>query len=170
VILLTVVADQAIKAVVVATMALGGSVELLPFLALYHARNDGIAFSMFAGFGDLGLALMAVVVLGFVFWLWWKTPANRRLTHVAFAIIVGGAIGNLIDRVRLGYVVDYVLFHTPVWSFAVFNLADACISVGAVAIVVDEFLLGRREDKGAKADGADAADETMPGKAGPGTD
>ena len=145
VIALTVAADQGAKALVVATMALGGSVEILPFLSLYHARNDGIAFSMFAGFGDLGLALMAVVVLGFVLWLWWKTPAERKLTHFAFAIIVGGAIGNLIDRVRLGYVTDYVLFHTPVWSFAVFNLADACISVGAVAIVVDEFLIGRRQ-------------------------
>ncbi|BDA87055.1 lipoprotein signal peptidase [Aureimonas sp. SA4125] len=147
VILLTVVADQAIKAVVVATMELGGAIEILPFLALYHARNEGIAFSMFAGSADLALALMAVVVLAFVFWLWWKTPADRRLTHFAFAIIVGGAIGNLIDRVRLGYVTDYVLFHTPVWSFAVFNLADACISVGAVVIVADELLLGRREKK-----------------------
>ena len=94
-------------------------------------------------------ALAIIFASSFVFWLWWKTPAERRLTHVAFAIIVGGAIGNLIDRVRLGYVVDYVLFHTPVWSFAVFNLADAFISVGAAIIVLDEFLLAGRRAKAA---------------------
>ncbi|WP_246191136.1 signal peptidase II [Aureimonas leprariae] len=137
--------DQGVKALVVATMPLGSAIELLPFLALYHARNEGIAFSMFAGLGDLGLAALALLVLVFVGWLWWKTPADRRLSHFAFAIIVGGALGNLIDRVRLGYVVDYVYFHTPVWSFAVFNLADACISVGAALIVLDEFLPTRRD-------------------------
>ena len=145
------VAYQVIKAIVVAEMPLGSAIELIPYLALYHARNEGIAFSMFAGFDDIGLVLMATAVLGFVAWLWWKTPADRKLTHFAFAIIVGGAIGNLIDRVRLGYVTDYVLFHTPVWSFAVFNLADAFISVGAAIIVLDEFLLaGRRKQTAAE--------------------
>jgi signal peptidase II len=149
IVVLAVVADQAIKAAVVAEMPLGSAIELLPFLALYHARNEGIAFSMFAGFDDIALVLMAGAVLVFVAWLWWKTPADRKLTHFAFAIIVGGAIGNLIDRVLLGYITDYVLFHTPVWSFAVFNLADAFISVGAAIIVLDEFLLAGRRAKAA---------------------
>lgn len=143
VVLLAVGLDQGVKALVTANMALSQSIDLLPFLALYHARNEGIAFSMFAGLGDGGLSALALAVLLLVGWLWWKTPRERRLTHFAFAIIVGGAIGNLIDRMRLGYVVDYVLFHTPVWSFAVFNLADALISVGAALIVVDEFVLAR---------------------------
>ncbi|EFG9153005.1 signal peptidase II, partial [Escherichia coli] len=61
-----------------------------------------------------------------------------------FALIIGGALGNVIDRSLLGHVIDYVLFHTPVWSFAVFNLADAFITVGAVLVICDEFLgLGR---------------------------
>ncbi|GGE21746.1 lipoprotein signal peptidase [Aureimonas endophytica] len=141
---LAVALDQVVKAIVVATMPLGSAIDLLPFLALYHARNEGIAFSMFSGLGDLSLALLAGLVLVFVGALWWKTPVDRRLSHFAFAIIVGGAIGNLVDRLRLGYVVDYVFFHTPVWSFAVFNLADAFISVGAVLILVDEFVLARK--------------------------
>lgn len=147
----SVIADQAVKALVVATMPLGSAIELLPFLALLHARNEGIAFSMFAGMDDLGLALLSGAVLFFVGWLWWKTPAERRWSHLAFAMIVGGAIGNLIDRLRLGYVVDYVYFHTPVWSFAVFNLADALISVGAALVILDEFLFAGR----AKAAGHD---------------
>ncbi|WP_102959576.1 signal peptidase II [Mangrovicella endophytica] len=146
---LAVASDQLIKAIVVRTMALGEAIELLPFLALYHARNEGIAFSMFAGLGDVGLSLVALVVLALVGWLWWKTPRERTLTHIGFAVIVGGAIGNLIDRTRLGYVVDYVYFHTPVWSFAVVNLADAFITVGAALILLDEFILARRDGRAA---------------------
>lgn len=145
-----VIADQAIKALVVATMDLGEAIEVLPFLALYHARNTGIAFSMFAGFGDVGLSLLSALVLAVVLYLWVKTPAERRLLHFGLAIIVGGAIGNLIDRVRLGYVVDYIYFHTPVWDFAVFNLADAFITVGAVVILVEEFILAPRRGTAAK--------------------
>jgi signal peptidase II len=136
--------DQMVKLAVVRTMGLGQSVELLPFLALYHARNEGIAFSMLDGFHDVGLAAISVLVLAFVVWLWWNTAPERKLTHLGFALIAGGAIGNLIDRVNLGYVVDYILFHTPVWSFAVFNLADSFITIGAALILIDEFLVARR--------------------------
>ena len=159
IVLVSVLADQAIKALVVATMGLGEAIEILPFLALYHARNTGIAFSMFSGLSDVSLSLIAGIVLVVVLYLWFKTPAERRLTHFGLAIIVGGAIGNLIDRVSLGYVVDYIYFHTPVWDFAVFNLADALISVGAVIILVDEFFLAPRDARRARrADGAASGD------------
>ena len=59
---------------------------------------------------------------------------------------MGGAIGNLVDRVLLGYVVDFILFHTPVWSFAIFNLADSFITIGAAAIIMDELVLMRRKE------------------------
>ena len=65
-----------------------------------------------------------------------RTPAGHVLARIGFALIIGGAIGNLIDRAVYGHVIDYILFHTPVWSFAVFNLADAFISVGAVLVVL----------------------------------
>lgn len=156
VVALAVALDQAIKHLVVATMQLGEAIEVLPFLAIFHARNEGIAFSLLDGFHGLGLAAISLIVLGFVGWLWWNTPANRRLTQFGFAIIVGGAIGNLIDRVSLGYVVDYILFHTPVWSFAVFNLADAFISVGAALILLDEFVLHRRKRTEAGREPADS--------------
>lgn len=156
VVALSVLLDQLVKAIVVATMPLGSAIELLPFLALYHARNTGIAFSMFAGLGDIGLSLLAAAVLAVVLYLWWKTPAERRLTHFGLAVIVGGAIGNLIDRIRLGYVVDYVYFHTPAFDFAVFNLADACITVGAIIILLDEFILARVGASGRESAGSDA--------------
>lgn len=145
--------DQLVKILVVRTMALGEAIEILPFFAIFHARNEGIAFSMLDGFHDLGLAAISALVLGFVVWLWWNTPPERRLTHLGFALIAGGAVGNLIDRVTLGYVVDYFLFHTPAWSFAVFNLADSFITVGAALILFDEFVGARRARREALSDG-----------------
>jgi|EndMetStandDraft_3_1072993.scaffolds.fasta_scaffold277577_2 signal peptidase II len=151
--------DQFIKLVVVATMPLGSAIPILPFFALLHARNEGIAFSMFSSLSGWTLAAASSVVLLFVLWLWWNTPRNRMLTHVAFAMIFGGAVGNLIDRVTLGYVTDYLYFHTPVWSFAVFNLADTFITVGAALIILDEFVLQPRNARRKRAIAGDGEQE-----------
>jgi signal peptidase II len=137
--------DQWVKALVEANMALREQIDLLPFLALFHTHNSGIAFSLFAGLGDKGLIAVALAVILFVLWLAARSTPGQVLARTGFALVIGGAIGNLIDRVRLGYVIDYVLFHTPVWSFAIFNLADACITLGAVLILLDEFVAWRRE-------------------------
>lgn len=149
--------DQLVKLAVVQSLPLHEMVPVLPFLALFHARNEGIAFSMLHGMEGTALAVLAVVVLVFVFWLWRSTQEHRFLAHLGFALIVGGAIGNLIDRVALGYVVDYILFHTPVWSFAIFNLADAFITVGAGLVILDEFVLERRREKRAAEEGEEKA-------------
>ena len=67
--------------------------------------------------------------------------------HLGYALIIAGAIGNLIDGLLLGYVIDYVLFHLPNWSFAVFNLADSFITIGAAAIILDELWHMKRQDR-----------------------
>ncbi len=140
-----VIADQIIKGLVERHMDYQERIDLLPFFALYRTHNTGIAFSMFAGAGPLVLAAIAVAVSGFVTWLWISSPPKRRLSHAGFALIIGGAIGNLIDRIQHGYVVDYFLFHLPQWSFAVFNLADAAITVGAGLVLLDELLALRKK-------------------------
>ncbi|AZO21724.1 MULTISPECIES: signal peptidase II [unclassified Mesorhizobium] len=139
--------DQWIKQMVENGLAFQEKVDFLPFLALFRTYNTGIAFSMFSSFGDTGLVIIAVLVVAFVLYLAVRTPAGHILARIGFALIVGGALGNLIDRAVFGHVIDYILFHTPVWSFAVFNLADAFISVGAALVVFDELIGWRRETK-----------------------
>ncbi|RWB61313.1 signal peptidase II [Mesorhizobium sp.] len=139
--------DQWIKQMVENGLAFQEKVDLLPFLALFRTYNTGIAFSMFSSFGDTGLVIIAVLVVAFVLYLAVRTPAGHILARIGFALIVGGALGNLIDRAVFGHVIDYILFHTPVWSFAVFNLADTFISVGAALVVFDELIGWRRETK-----------------------
>jgi len=138
--------DQWIKWLVETRLPMHEMVEVLPFLALYRTYNTGVAFSMFNWVGDQALVLVSVVVIAFVLWLAARSEPGQWLARLGFALIVGGAVGNIIDRVVYGHVIDYILFHTPVWSFAVFNLADAFISIGAVAVVLQEFLVWRNGD------------------------
>ena len=144
-------ADRVSKLLVERYMDYQEAVPLVPFFALYRTHNQGIAFSLLWGLGALPLIAISLVVIAFVLWLWRSSPADRIISHIGFALVIGGAIGNLIDRALFGYVIDYFLFHTPVWSFAVFNLADAAITVGAGLIILDEILAWRRDQATGKA-------------------
>ena len=141
---LAVALDQVIKYLVETGLDMHVQVDVLPLLALYRTHNTGIAFSMFSDIGSLGLVAITLAVVFFVTWIAVRTDPAQRLARFGFALIIGGALGNLIDRVWHGYVIDYVLFHLPSWSFAIFNLADAFITVGAVLVILDEFIVWRR--------------------------
>ncbi|GHC79980.1 signal peptidase II [Limoniibacter endophyticus] len=143
----TVAVDQWLKMLVTMHMELYQQIDLLPFFALYRTFNTGVAFSMLSFIDDRGLVLLSLVVIAFVLYLFYKSDPRQKIARLGFALVVGGAVGNVIDRALLGHVVDYFLFHTPGWSFAVFNLADAFISVGAALIVLDELLQLRRNKK-----------------------
>src|SRR5690606_17145867 len=105
----------------------------------------GIAFSMLSSFGDTGLIVISVAVIAFMLWLASRSTADQWVARIGFTLVIGGAIGNLIDRWVYGHVIDYIYFHTPVWSFAVFNLADVFITMGAALVVLEEFLGWRRQ-------------------------
>jgi signal peptidase II len=139
--------DQWIKYLVETGLEFQEKVDLVPFLALYRTYNTGIAFSMLSSFGDTGLILVSLAVSAFVIYLATRTEPGQAFARTGFALIVGGALGNLVDRSVYGHVIDYILFHTPSWSFAVFNLADAFISVGAALVVIEEFIGWRRETR-----------------------
>ncbi len=140
-----VISDQIVKYLVETGMDYQQQIDLLPFLALFRVHNNGIAFSMLSGLHDVALIVLTLVVIGFVSYLWWSTAPIRWISRAGFALIIGGAIGNLIDRSLHGYVIDYILFHLPSWSFAVFNLADAYISVGAALVVIEEIFVWQRD-------------------------
>jgi signal peptidase II len=146
-ILLALLLDQAVKFAVEAWLPFQELVPVVPTLALYRTYNYGVAFSMLSGMEGWFIVTLRLFVVGFVIWLWRQTPDNRGLAHAGYAFIIAGAFGNLIDRALFGYVIDYVLFHTETWSFAVFNLADSFITIGAGLVILDELLLLRRRDR-----------------------
>lgn len=144
-VIVSVIVDQWVKLLVETQLFMHEKLDLLPFLALFRTYNTGVAFSMFSWVGDKGLILLSLAVVGFVLYLAARTRPDQVAARVGFALIVGGAVGNLIDRTFYGHVIDYILFHTPVWSFAVFNLADVFISIGAVMVLFEEFFGSRRQ-------------------------
>ena len=139
--------DQITKALVVATIPLGGYVEAIPGLFhLTHIRNTGAAFSMLEGGRTFFLILTAVFLAGVVYCVVQKVFARPYLW--IFTVLAGGAIGNLIDRVTNGYVVD--MFALDFMNFAVFNVADIFITGGAVVLVIYALLIdrsGRKKEK-----------------------
>lgn len=152
---LAVALDQWIKFLVETRLDMHARVDVLPFLALFRTHNTGIAFSMLSDFGSAGLIAVTLAVIGFVIWIAARSDEGRVLARTGFALIIGGAVGNLIDRTWHGHVIDYILFHLPTWSFAIFNLADAFISVGAALVILDELLLWRRGRTGRHDEAAD---------------
>lgn len=136
-------ADQIVKLLVEAYLPLQEMVPVIPFVALYRTYNLGVAFSMLSGMEGWFIVSMRLVIVAFVLWLWRKTAPERSFAHLGFALIVAGAAGNLLDRFFYGHVIDYILFHTDTWSFAVFNLADSFITIGAAFVILDEILHAR---------------------------
>ena len=137
---LVLLADQASKWSVISLIDLPerGQVVLAPVLNLAMVRNTGVTFGLLTGFGEwghlllAGLAICVVAALGI--WLW---RAETRLAAIALGAIGGGAIGNVIDRLRFGWVVDFIDAHLGEWHWYVFNLADAAIVCGVAALVID---------------------------------
>ena len=128
--------DQASKAAVVATLAIGATVPIVPTLDLHHTTNRGIAFGIAQGFGDVHLPIAFAVVL--VLLAVYRSLVGRALwMRLALALQVGGAIGNIIDRLRIGAVTDFISFHVDAigFQFAIFNVADAAITIGSLILV-----------------------------------
>src|SRR5262249_48548590 len=146
---LTAAVDQASKLwlLFVFDLPAKAPVHLGPFIELVLAWNTGISFSLFPQVGPLGQWALLAIKLIAVLLLWiWLSRADGRLIAVALGLIIGGAVGNGIDRLLHGAVLDFILFHviTPRWRFDwyVFNLADAAIVVGVTALLY-ESILGR---------------------------
>ena len=130
-----VVLDQLVKAWVVAVLAVGERVPVAPVLSWVRWHNEGAAFSMLSDASGWQRWFFIVLALAFVVFIVFelrRLPADQRLMGWVYGLIAGGAIGNLIDRVMHGYVVDYVLLHWGRHYFPAFNVADAALTVGAV--------------------------------------
>ena len=139
------VADQATKAAVLAAFAPGEELPLLPFLSLVLTFNRGAAFSFLAGAdGWQRWFFAAIAVAAAVFIVWLLRRGGSRLYLLGLALILGGALGNVIDRLLHGHVVDFVQLHYAGWYFPSFNVADSAITVGAACLILDELLRVRR--------------------------
>ncbi|GGF16941.1 lipoprotein signal peptidase [Aliidongia dinghuensis] len=142
---LVVVLDQVSKLLLIEQLQPFQPVRVLPSLNFLLTYNTGVSFSFLqlpGGWQRWPLAIFAIVIAAVLIGWLARIPAARRLLGAAVAIILGGAVGNLIDRILRGQVTDFIQFYVGDWSFAIFNIADAAITVGVALILLDNLLGG----------------------------
>ena len=129
--------DQVTKQLVVRNLGWYDVLPVVPHFNLVHMRNTGAAFSMFSAASPIAFILLGTAVSVGILWWLRRNPRGHTLVAAALALILGGALGNVIDRASRGYVVDFLDFYWERWHFAAFNVADSAISVGAALLVLD---------------------------------
>ncbi len=143
--------DQYSKFLVVEQLNLFDRLILTSFLDLTRLHNTGAAFSMFAidsGWQRWPLVLISAGVGAILIgWLVRNASKSPVLQNTAFVMIAGGAIGNLIDRLNQGYVVDFILFHIGQWHFPAFNVADSCITIGMILYLIETYRSSKQAEK-----------------------
>ncbi len=144
--IIIILADQFTKTLIVGYYKLGDSTPVTSFFNIVRAHNTGAAFSFLAGAGGwqrwffTGIGAVATI---FILWML-RSHHAQKLFAFALACILGGAIGNVIDRLLYGYVVDFLDFFYGTWHFPAFNIADSAITIGAACLILDEILRVKR--------------------------
>lgn len=144
-----IVFDQLTKLAIIKWVALYEKIPVNSFINITHQRNTGAAFSFLADasgwqrwfFIGLGALVSAYIVV----WLWRIRAAGHAVLSAGLALVMGGAIGNVVDRIRLGSVVDFIQVMIGSWPFPSFNVADSAITVGAVLLIIDALFISGRE-------------------------
>lgn len=146
--LIVVLLDQVTKVSIVNNLALYQDINILPFFDITYVRNYGAAFSFLSDAGGwqrwffTGIAIVISILL--VVWIS-RTPVQQKLLLWSYSLILGGAVGNVVDRLNYGYVVDFLHFYYQQHSFPAFNVADIAISIGAALLLLEAFLDHKRE-------------------------
>ena len=144
--LLVILLDQFTKTLIVGYFQLGDSRTVTSFFNIVRAHNTGAAFSFLhdaSGWQRWFFVGLGVAAAGFIVWML-RGHGGQKLFSLALALILGGALGNVIDRLLHGYVVDFLQVHHSGWYFPSFNVADSAITVGAALLILDELLRVKR--------------------------
>jgi signal peptidase II len=141
--------DQTTKAWAQGRLRLKDDIEVIPsLLNLAYAENTGVAFSMFDDHGSTGrwaLSAVAIFAAILVTYFFWRTPRSDDRVLGSLALLLAGIVGNVIDRSRLGYVIDFIDFHVGTWHYPTFNVADMAIVIGAGLLILDMFTTKKKE-------------------------
>jgi signal peptidase II len=152
IVVLVLLADQLSKQWVLSSFELSESVNLLPIFNFTYARNYGAAFSFLSDAGGWQRWLFTFVAVGFSVLLsvWLRQqPSKMWRLNLAYTLVIGGALGNLVDRLQHGFVVDFLDFYWNNSHFPIFNIADSAICIGAGLIILDSFVSGKDVKKSA---------------------
>jgi signal peptidase II len=144
--LIILIADQFTKVLILGAYRLGDATTITSFFNIVRAHNTGAAFSFLAASSGWQRWLFTAIGIGATVFIVWmlRSHAGQKLFSFSLACILGGAVGNVVDRLLHGYVVDFLQFHWHGWYFPAFNVADSAITIGAAGLILDELLRVRR--------------------------
>ena len=162
-----VIADQATKFLVQSFIAENSLIEILPVVNFTYVINRGAAFSMlahlpYANYIFMPIAFVATIAIGY--WLYFHGHKEPRINQYAMLLIMAGACGNLIDRIRFGYVIDFISVHYEDWHYPSFNIADSSITIGALLLFIGIFQVSRYAQENAQTDGKNKVAKITSGK------
>ena len=153
--------DQTSKAWATRSLRLGGDQSVISgFLNFAYAQNTGVAFSMLDDHGDAGrwgLSIVAFVAATLVLYFFWRTPRSDDRILGALALLLAGIAGNVTDRMRLGFVVDFIDVQFGSWHYPTFNVADAAICIGAGLLILDMFFSKRSQKSEARSQNSEVS-------------
>ncbi|WP_371195812.1 signal peptidase II [Glaciecola sp. SC05] len=141
--IIAIVLDQSTKQAVMNSMDLYQSIQILPFFNMTYVHNYGAAFSILydaGGWQRYFLSALAIIVSGVIVWWLRQSTKEQVLLPVAFSFILGGALGNVLDRILHGYVIDFLDFYYGSYHWPAFNVADSAIFIGAGLLIIDMFI------------------------------
>ncbi|MDR0218413.1 MAG: signal peptidase II [Enterobacteriaceae bacterium] len=142
-IVVVLVLDLGSKQLILQNFRLHESIPLIPYFNLAYAQNLGAAFSFLAdkgGWQRWFFALVAVAISVTLLVMMCRSSAQQKLNNIAYALVIGGALGNLFDRLVHGFVVDFIDFYVGNWHWPTFNIADSAICIGAALIIIESFI------------------------------
>jgi signal peptidase II len=141
--IIAIILDQVTKQAIIGSMDLYQSIQILPFFNLTYVHNYGSAFSILydaGGWQRYFLSALALIVSAVIVWWLRQSTKQQVLLPVAFSFILGGALGNVLDRILHGYVIDFLDFYYGSYHWPAFNVADSAIFIGAALLIIDMFV------------------------------
>jgi signal peptidase II len=144
------VLDQLTKFIAADYLMQHGELHLMPFLNLVLVHNTGAAFGFLSsagGWQNIFFIAIALAASAFILWMSWRLESKDRLLAIALMLVLGGALGNLLDRLIHGYVIDFIDVYYGTWHWPAFNVADSAITVGAALLIADALGLGHRQKR-----------------------
>ena len=147
IVILIIIFDQWTKSLIIKNVMLYEVLPVNSFINITHQENAGAAFSILSNAGGWQrwfLSVLAICISVYiVFWLFRLRNQDQIILSIGLSLVLGGAIGNVIDRIQLGYVIDYIQVFIMGWPFPSFNIADASITVGAVILIIDALFISK---------------------------
>lgn len=144
----SIIFDQITKYLIVRFVNYREDIDIIKnFLTITYVHNKGAAFSLFSGLNAYFFLIVALIAILFIFYFFLKLEENQKHLYIGFSLILGGALGNIIDRIRLKYVIDFIDIHWYDLHWPAFNVADILITSGIIILIIDAFITSKKERK-----------------------